>query len=528
MNEIKLTGIPISKGIAIGKIHLLNSNKNIQDNDYQSINQTEEINRFKNVKNELINESRKLILKYNQKGKIKSILETEIMLLEDVEMSSSIVKNISAGNNCEQAVNNFFEQYSNIIESNNNTISNIKVVDINFLKNKILLKLNNIVNDYKDVENKITVASVLDSNEILKIYESGTIGFATEYGSNLSHSSIFSRSLHIPAVFGIENLLNVIKKGDTLIIDGSFGEIIINPLKKTISEYKEKQKKIQLEFNSYQELKDKSIKNKKGVKIKFYSNISNLLDLENTLSNNADGIGLVRTENLIDKVDNVFDENSQFDLYNKIAESLYPKPVTFRLFDFGYDKLSLNNEKENNPALGLRGIRYLLKNKNILEVQLNALIRASINGNLRILIPMITKIGEIEETKSIIRNISKDLEIYCPKIGTMIETPAAAYISKEICKISDFVSIGTNDLLQYFYAADRDNSLVHNYLNYSEKPFISLLSSILKNCNLANKELIICGQMASEEDSILTLVKKGFTNFSIVPSRIPLIKKSLI
>lgn len=529
MGEIRLTGIPISKGISIGKVYILNKDNNSKISNISKVNNyNDEINRFINAKNDLIEDSKRLISKYNHKGKIKYILETEIMLLEDIELLEVISNSIRRGNTVEQAINEFFVQYLNLIKSNNNTISDIKVNDLNFLEQKLIQKLSNMINNYKGVKNKLVATSILDSSEIIKIYEQGTIGFVTEYGSNLSHSSIFSRSLHIPAVFGINNLLKNIKDKDTIIIDGNLGDVIINPTKNTITEYKEKQKNILLELNSYSDLKDKSIKNKKGVKIKFYSNISNLLDLESTLINNADGVGLVRTENLLDKIENIFDEELQYTLYNKIAESLYPKPVTFRLFDFGYDKLNLNNETESNPALGLRGIRYLLRNNNILQLQLNALIRASVNGNLRILIPMVTNISEIESIFNIAKKISKELGIYCPKIGTMIETPAAAYNSKDICKISDFVSIGTNDLLQYFYAADRNNTQVQEYLNYSGKSFITLLTYILKNCNTSNKELTICGQMASEEDSFLTLYKKGFTNFSLLPTRIPILKKILI
>lgn len=529
MNEKILTGIPISKGFAVGKVIKLGllDRSSVNNGNSINVNISTEIDRFNNVINELTKESQELIEKFKHKGKIKSILESELMFFGDSEFINSIENIIQEGNNCKVALEQFFESTFFNVKAYNQS-SGFRLNEISILKQKILQKLDDKQNNYAYVKNRIVATNILDSNNVLKIYESKPLGLITEFGSNLSHSSVISRSLNIPAVFGLNNLMNEIENGDTIVIDGIYGNLIINPTQKTITKYRKKQKEFELEMNSKIDLRTKHIKNKKGQKIKFLSNINNLIDLENTLSNDADGVGLVRTENLITKVEDILYIERQYELYNKIAESLYPKPVTFRLFDFGNDKLNLNIEKEVNPALGLRGIRYLLNNEKLLEIQLEALIKASKNGNLRILIPMVTKINELDKIKDWTKKIADKLSIYPPKLGIMIETPVVAFNSKEFIAKADFLNIGTNDLLQYFFVADRNNTLVNSYLDSLDKDFISLLSKIKRNCEKANKELIVCGQMSSDVASFMLLFKRGFTNFSIVPTRIKLLKKLLV
>lgn len=525
----RITGIAISKGIVIGKAKLLDFDKNQNQLKALKVYDSEvEKAKFMIAKIALINDSKRIIDKYRHKEKIKSIIESELMFLQDEELTYHINDLINKGNRCEQAIELFFAEYITLINMNGNNLSKVKVNDIQFLKHKLIQEINDVENDYSEVEDKIIITSLLDTDEILKIHENGAIGFVTEYGSNLSHSSIISRSLNIPAVFGVNSLLELVKEGDEIIIDGYLGEVIINPDSDTSLIYIEKKRLADEEIKSYLNYKETNVKNKVGEKIRFYSNINNIIDLENTLINNADGIGLVRTENLVHEIEEIFEEDIQYDIYNRIAESIYPKTVTFRLFDFGYDKLNLNDEKENNPALGLRGVRYLLKNKHILETQLNALIRSSINGNVKLLIPMVTNTKEVTEVKRIVSIISDNLSIQMPKVGTMLETPAAAALIKQIVKVSDFISIGTNDLMQYYFAADRNNDHVKEYLDYKDKSFTQLLSKIKKVCDKHNKELIICGQIASDEESLLHLVNNGFQNFSVIPARILFLKKILL
>lgn len=525
----RISGIAISKGIIIGKAKVLNFDKNQNELGVLKVFDSEiEKAKFAFARKSLIYNSERIIEKYKHKEKIKTIIESELMFLQDEELTNSIDNLINNGQRCELAIEDFFSNYIELISTNSNSLSKIKVNDIQFLKHKLIQEINDVENDYSEVENRIIITSLLDTDEILRIHENGAIGFATEYGSNLSHSSIISRSLNIPAVFGVNSLLRLVKDNDEIIIDGYLGEIIINPDNKTRIHFKNKQKQADEELKSYQDYKDTHVKNKTGAKIRFYSNINNIIDLENTLMNNADGIGLVRTENLVHEIEEIFEEDVQFEIYNKIAESIYPKTVTFRLFDFGYDKLNLNDEKEDNPALGLRGVRYLLKNKHILETQLKALIRTSVNGNVKLLIPMVTFTEEVVEIKSIISKVSNELNIQMPKVGTMVETPAAAAKIKQIVKESDFISIGTNDLMQYFFAADRNNEHVKEFLDYSDASFIKLLSKIKKVCNKKEKELVICGQIASDEDSLLHLVNNGFQNFSVIPARILFLKKILL
>lgn len=529
MSELLLTGIPISKGIVIGKARILDfSNESLITRNIKDYDIKIEKAKVESALLDLISDSRRIIKKYNQKEKIKSIIESEIMFLEDTELKKSIFKYINNKNNCLDAIDLFFEDYTRIFKQHENSLTRIKVNDIGFLKHKLIQKLTNKKNDYSDVKDKIIVTSLLNSDELIKIYEKGAIGFVTEFGSNLSHSSIISRSLNIPAVFGVGTNINNISNDDNLIVDGNLGDVYLKPSSENTKLFNEKLIKFKDENISSLNIKNVQIRNEQGKKLYFYSNVNNFIDIENSLLNNSDGVGLVRTENLIHHIEEILDEEYQFEIYNKIAESLYPKSVTFRLFDFGYDKLNLNDEKEFNPALGLRGIRYLLKNRNILEIQLRALLRSSSMGNVKILIPMITIQSEVVETIKTLDKLSGELNLHSPKIGAMIETPAAAFSVKEICKITNFISIGTNDLMQYFFAADRNNEHVSDFFNYKDKSFLKLLIKINKDCQTSGKELVICGQLASDETTLEYLVKNGFTNFSVVPARILTLKKLFI
>lgn len=530
MIDNKLIGIPVSNGIASGEAHLL------LFDDVEIVNQTPEVDvikeqeKFETVVNELINDAEKIISKYKSNKTIISIIEAEIMFLKDEEFRNTVSKDIKEGKSCSQSLNSFFDSYQNMLNISNNAISRKKSNDLIFLKKKLSNRLSDqVINkDYSNLKGKIVVSSLLDSEEIIKIYEAGALAFATEYGSNLSHSSIISRSLNIPAVFGIKNLLSNVTNKDKIIVDGNYGEVYINPTNEQDTSYKQKQECLAKENEKNKELLDETIYSKSGTKVKFYSNLNSMIDLDNTITNKANGIGLVRTENLIEEIEQIFDEDYQQQLYSKICTSIYPNNVTFRLFDFGYDKLNLNKEREDNPALGLRGVRYLIENERILEVQIRALLKACDEGNLNILLPMVSNTEEIKIIREYINKIATELGVEMPKIGSMIETISFVFDLENSVEDCDFYSLGTNDLMQYFFAADRGNSQVEKYLNYKSKAFKRLLKFIMRFSLEFDKQIVVCGQLSSNPESLKLLYDIGYTEFSVVSNQILNLKKHLI
>ena len=530
MENNKLIGIPVSNGIASGDAHLLLFDDIDIKNQPVEFNKGKEQERFNTIVNELITDAEKIISKYKSNKTIISIIEAEIMFLKDTEFRDSVSNDIENGKSCSQSLNSFFDSYQNMLNISNNAISRKKSNDLIFLKKKLSNRLLDqvIKKDYSNLKGKIVVSSILDSEEIIKIYEAGALTFATEYGSNLSHSSIISRSLNIPAVFGIKNLLNNITNYDKIIVDGNYGEVYINPSEEQDKSYRYKQECLTKESEKNKKLINEQIYTKTGDQVKFYSNLNSMIDLDNTIINRANGIGLVRTENLIEEIEQIFDEDYQKQLYSKICTSIFPNNVTFRLFDFGYDKLNLNKEREDNPALGLRGVRYLIENDRILEIQIRALLKACDEGNLNILLPIVSNSEEIKIIKGYIERIAKELGVDMPKIGSMIETISFVFDLENTVDDCDFYSLGTNDLMQYFFAADRGNSQVEKYLNYKSKAFKRLLKFILRFSMEYEKQIVVCGQLSSNPESLKLLYDIGYTEFSVVSNQILNLKKHLI
>ncbi len=530
MDSNKLIGIPVSNGIVSGEAFLFVFDEQQNSKNNSAVDKQQELDKFDSAVNDILNDGKSIINKYKSNKTIANILDAEMMFLKDEEFKSTVKHDIENGSSCGNSVKNFFNNYQNLLSQSNNAISRKKSNDLIFLKKKLINRLTDqvISKDYSSLKGKIVVSSLLDSEEIIKIYEAGAIGFATEYGSNLSHSSIISRSLNIPAVFGIKNLLNNVGNNDKVIVDGNYGEVYINPTDNQNKKYKSKLDILIREEKQNKSLINEKVFNKSGKEINFYSNLNSMIDLDNTISNKANGIGLVRTENLIEEIEQIFDEEYQKEIYSKICNSIYPKSVTFRLFDFGYDKLNLNKETESNPALGLRGIRYLLENERILEIQLRALLTACNEGNLKILLPMVSNANEIKLVKDYTSKLAAELGVDTPQIGTMIETVSLAFDLENTLDYCDFYSLGTNDLMQYFFAADRDNSQVEKYLDYRSKSFRRLLKFILSFGLDYEKQIVVCGQLSSNPESLLYLYELGFTEFSVVSNQILNLKKHLI
>lgn len=282
-----------------------------------------------------------------------------------------------------------------------------------------------------------------------------------------------------------------------------------------------------------QELRDKKAETLDGHQISLNANIDIKEEIQLLLSNNADGIGLYRTEQLLEELNEFPDEEKQTEIYLNIAANIYPKKATIRAFDLGGDKLRLFNHSEQNPFLGLRGIRFLLDNQGIFISQIKAILRAGIHKNLQFMIPMVSTIEEIREFKRLITNSKNELIAEGKpfdddmKLGIMLEVPSAAVMTKDYAREVDFISIGTNDLIQYLMAVDRGNDLVHNLYQEFHPAVLRTLAHIVGGAKSAGVPVAICGEMAADNFALPFLIGIGMDSISVSPAALPSVKKTI-
>jgi len=337
-----------------------------------------------------------------------------------------------------------------------------------------------------------------------------------------------ARTLEVPAITGIKDILKNVKHGELMIIDGTTGEIIINPREEEIFEYENKNKKIEELKKKLQNIKGQDSISKDGYKVEIAGNIGTPKDIDKVLENDGEGVGLYRTEFLYMDRDRLPTEEEQFEAYKAVAEKLGKRPLVIRTLDVGGDKdlPYLNLPKEMNPFLGYRAIRLCLDRKNIFRTQLRAILRSSTYGNVKIMLPMISNIKEVRDSKEIIEEIKEELrKEKIPfdenmEIGIMIEIPAAAIHSRSFAKEVDFFSIGTNDLIQYTLAVDRGNQDISYLYNQYHPAVLSLIKMTIENGHEEGIWVGMCGEAAGDEKLIPLLLAMGLDEFSMSASSI--------
>jgi len=442
------------------------------------------------------------------------------------EYADTIIKAIENEKlNSAYIINRELKKTLSIFENMKDPLFKQKKEDIEFIVNRIL---SNLYNKYENsiIKDKIIVAKKISPMDLLLYHKNGAKGIIVEDGSLTSHTTIVANSLDISYVVGINDIMNHVKDKDTLIIDGYSGEIFISPNQIFIEKYN---KKALEQIKRYEILKKeakKEAKTKDGIVIKVMAN----LDIPNSVNHLSeyleDGVGLLRSEFMFynDKIIPTLEE--QFLRYKDILLEFENKEITIRTFDFSRDKtpIILRDITQNNPAMGLRGIRFSIK-YNLFETQFKALIRASVFGHLNILIPMITSYEEVLFIKNMEKKILSELKMEKKyKLGIMIETPASAFLIDDIYQMIDFISYGTNDLMQFFFATDRSNLAVSDLRDPFAKPFIRFLKDSIERVQKYNIKSSICGEIAAIDEMIPILLAMGLRDISVTPLSIPIIK----
>ena len=464
-------------------------------------------------------------------GTEKEIMSAYLMIIQDPTLTVETENAISNLNyNAEYAVDIGFNSVIQLFESMDDEYMAGRARDIADIKNRVLAKLANeeTINISKLPENTIIVATELTTSDTAKLDFKNVSGIISEIGGTNSHTSIMARTHAIPAITRVEDATKIFRNGDKIAINGSTGEIFLNPTQEETEQLQKLQKQLKEEKVELEKYKKLDTRTKDDYKVELVANIGTPADIESVIKNSAEGVGLFRSEFLYMDNENMPTEEEQFEAYKKVAEAMGDKPVIIRTLDVGGDKeiKYLHLEKEANPFLGYRAIRLCLDNIAIFKIQLRAILRASAFGNLSIMFPMISSIEELREAKKILEECKKELDgeniNYNKNIktGIMIEIPSAALISVGLATECDFFSIGTNDLIQYTVAVERGNEKISKLYTKYHPAVIKLVKLAIDGAHSANIFCGMCGEAASDELYVPLLVGLGLDEFSMNPNSI--------
>ncbi|HCI13617.1 MAG: phosphoenolpyruvate--protein phosphotransferase [Gallionellales bacterium GWA2_60_142] len=538
-----LHGIAVSSGIAIGHAHLVShTSLEVAHYDIPEEFVADEVARFdaalKATRDEF--SSLRSSRPSHAAAEFDAFLELHQMILEDSLISKAPRQMIERERcNAEwalkvqtEALVAQFEEFEDAYLRERQT--DVKQVAERLLKQLVGQPAHQLPSARRDVDT-ILVAHDLSPADLIQFKPQQYAAFVTDVGGATSHTAIVARGLSTPCVVGLHHARQLIREDDVLILDGEQGVLIVNPGRSILAEYKLRQSEWELDRKKLKRLRTARANTLDGTVVELHSNIEKPEDIREVKENGATGVGLFRSEFLFLNRDELPDEEEQFEAYRAVAEGMGDQPVTIRTFDLGADKQIKGAERvANNPALGLRAIRFCLAEPMLFRTQLRALLRATQYGNIKILIPMLSSMSELNQTLLFIEASKYSLEIDgIPfsrevKIGGMIEIPAAALSVSSFAKKLDFLSIGTNDLIQYTLAIDRTDEEVAHLYDPLHPAVLQLLAHVIGTANKLNVPISVCGEMAGELAYTRLLLGMGLRQFSMFSAQVPNVKQRVL
>ena len=536
--EIK-KGIAVSPGISIARSLIIDSEDyRIPRRPIEPSQRVTETQRIKHAFKDAVGELTALEAAQDDtaEGKIKDIFAVHLRFFRDKTLIRKITDLVRSDLvTAEYAVSSVLREVAAHFTKEQDPYISERAADIYDIERRLLRQL---LGSKREDLAHLTAEVVVVARELSPTQTAGfnkefVKGIASDAGGRTSHAAIVARSLGIPAVVALEDLTEYVRGGDTVIVDGNRGIVIVNPDDQTIGQYEKYSQEFHALEHRLDALKELPAVTRDGIEITLLGNIEFPDEAESVLEKGGQGIGLYRTEFLYLNRSTEPTEAEHYEAYAETVSVFKDRPVTIRTTDLGADKYTQSKRfaPEPNPFLGLRSIRFCLQNLTMFKTQLRAILRASVLGQLKIMFPLITSLQELKQTRTILRDVMEDLaEDDIPynkdmEVGIMIETPSAALTGYSLAMDCDFFSIGTNDLTQYTLAVDRGNELVSTLYSSADPAVLRLIRTVIQDANKAQIDLSICGEMASEPEHIMLLLGMGVRNISITPPMIPEIKE---
>lgn len=528
-------GVPATGGYAVGTAYVVESTsyKIVKHSTGKDVKV--EKHKFMHALDKVIDElsrTKRLLVKRRMPSTVVQIVESHMALVLDKALTNEIEETIESNRyTAEYAVASVLRKKIKALEQIGRDEFAERIGEsLAYAKNMLLGFMSRGLKLAMPKEGKwIIVAENLSPTETIAMDKKHVDAICLDRGGRTSHTAIVAASLGIPCVVALKDLRYEVTAGDTLIVDGHEGAVIINPDTQTIQSYLQKRKaSVESARPTEKELSAPAC-TRDGKRIVLLGNIEFPEEIEFALKFGAEGIGLYRSEFMF-QMDHVPTEEEHFRHYRKAVQLLGDRELVIRTADLGADKVSLSKHAEANPLMGLRGIRFSLENMDIFRPQLRALIRTSMIGNVKILLPMVSSVGEVNKVRSIINSVYKELfgaktAIFeRVKLGVMLETPAACFVIPELKNCVDFFSVGTNDLIAYLFAADRGNEMISQFYKPYHISVLKILCEIATSLKKCGAEFSICGELASDPLYTIILLGLGFEKLSMVPHKIPEIK----
>lgn len=526
-------GLAAAPGISIAQAYLFK-----KEIEFISSANIEDVDEALRILDEALEKSKKELnkvfsLAIDKLGeKRAAIFEAQIMILDDPILIDTIKNRIKTEKKTSEfIVNDEISKYQSMMDTVNEPYMKERSQDIEDIKLRIVRNIKKKKWQSHITDEVIVVTDNLTPADTVLFSRANIKGYVTNFGGLTSHAAIIARSLHIPAVLGLHDATAKINDSDLVIVDGYRGEVVIRPTEEQLDYYRKRIENLTQYDEELSKLKDLPAETLDGREISLLANLDISEEVDLIVSNGANGIGLIRTEQLFEELDQFPTEEEQFEWYTRIAEEIYPDIAIIRVLDIGGDKILPVDVQEANPFLGWRGIRFLLDNKQLFKTQLRAILRASVHKNIKVMLPMVASITEVRQSKEILEECKKELKNEKHsfdnniELGIMVEIPSAAVLAHEFAKEVSFFSIGTNDLIQYLLAVDRGNEIVSNLYQEFHPSVIRTIDFIIKEGKRHNVFVSICGEMASDQIAIPLLIGLGLDSLSVSPALIPVTKQ---
>jgi phosphotransferase system enzyme I (PtsP) len=537
-HNVGLRGIPTSPGVAIGTVYRLEDPLDLVHLDYEPSGDAEA--EWRDLEDALVEARRELESVRVETGtrfgpEFGAVFNIHIQILEDKGLIDRLKEATAASGNALEALQRVLDDYRRVFERIENEFFRERGADVQDVGRRVMAKLLGV----RHHNVPLTQGAIVVTNTILphhfamlEVERMGAI--VAEHGGPTSHGAIFARSLEVAAVTGVAGLLRLARPGELAIVDGVSGEVHLSPDEALVEEYQRAAQRHAVAVEHLDALRGRPAESRDGRRVRLTANAGLLNDLSLADRHGAEGIGLFRTELLAQAQRGFPTEGEQETLYDRVAASMHPRPVTIRTLDVGGDKELPNLQAgvvEENPQLGWRSIRLALSHRDHFLAQLRAILRASARGNVRILLPMVSGLAELEEANALIdeakgalraKNVPFDEDV---PVGIMIEVPAAALIADALAERCAFFSIGTNDLTQYTLAVDRGNERVAHLYDPLHPAVLKLIDATVRAARRANLPVSVCGEMAGDVLAVPLLVGLGISELSATPSSVPIVKE---